>query len=494
MKLIRYKAGMIAAVVGLSILAGPGCKKIDEFGDINQDPGRSTEPITSALLTNALGLTNTAYPSIGQVATNTRGGLYAQLFSETQYTETSLYAEPKVDFDATYTGPLMDMQTIINYNSDPATAVKAAAQGSNKNQIAVARILKAYFFWVLTDQYGDIPYSEALKNKGNVKFDTQQSIYMDLFKELKEAANQFDGGAPMGGDILYEGNIARWKKFANSIRLIMALRISKVDATTGAAQAADAVASGVFTSVADGAIMLYDGGNYNSPWFNLYDGRKDFAMSNIVDNFLTATADPRLSVFGSSDIGFPYGLPRAQAEAFNTSSGGNWARIMTDDARDQDNGNIPDVARILTYSQVLLAQAEARQRGWLTSGPTVAQLYAAGIEANWIEWGISYTPGQLAAYLGNSNVALTAGTELQKIGTQRWLANYPDGLQAWFEWRRTGFPVLTPTPYATNTGGQIPRRYVFGTRTYALNKANTDEAVSRMGGDNQNVRVWWDKP
>jgi hypothetical protein len=490
MKLMKYKTRILAAIVGLSIIAGPGCKKIDEFGDINQDPSRTTEPITSALLTSVLGLSGTAYASVGQMAAGTRGGLYAQMFSETQYTETSLYAEPKIDFDGIYSGPLMDLQNIIDYNSDPETAAKAAANGSNKNQIATARILKAYYYWILTDQYGDIPYSEALKGEGNTKFDTQQSIYMDLFKELKEAAAQFDGGRPFAGDIMFGGDASKWKKFANSMRLQMALRLSKVDATTGAAQAADAVASGVMTSNADNAVILYPGGTYNSPWWALYDGRKDFAMSNVIDNFLTNTGDPRLSVFGSSDVGFPYGLTRDLAVAFDGSSGGNWARITAAQFWDQTD----DYVMVMNYASVLLAQAEARQRGWITSGPTVAQLYAAAIEASWQEWGISYTPAQLSAYLANANVALTAGTELQKIATQKWLALYPNGSQAWFEWRRTGFPVLTPTPYATNTSKQIPRRYVYGIRQYSLNKANTEEAAARIGGDVQDTRTWWDKP
>ena len=404
--------------------------------------------------------------------------------------ETSLYAEPKVDFDATYSGPLYDLQTIINFNTDPETAPKAAANGSNKNQIATARILKAYIYWVMTDQYGDIPYSEALKGEGNTKFDTQQSIYMDLFKELKEAAAQFDGGTPFRGDIMFGGDASKWKKFANSIRLQMALRLSKVDATTGAAQANDAIASGVMTSNADNAKIVYPGGTYNSPWYILYDGRKDFAMSNVIDNFLTSTSDPRLSVFGSSDVGFPYGLTRDLAVAFDGSSGGNWARIMDFEFWDQN----ADYVMVMNYASVALAMAEARQRGWVTTGPTVAQLYAAGIQASWDEWGLSYTPAQLAAYLANANVALTAGTEIQKIATQKWLALYPNGLQAWFEWRRTGFPVLTPTPYATNTSKQIPRRYVYGIRQYSLNKANTEEAAARIGGDSQDTRVWWDKP
>jgi hypothetical protein len=479
MKLIKYKSRILAAVIGLTVIAAPGCKKIDEFGDLNQNPGRTTEPITSALLTNVLA-------GIGGTAANTRGGLYAQQFSETQYTETSLYAEPKVDFDGTYSGPLNDLQNIINYNSDPATAAKAAANGSNKNQIAVARILKAYYFWILTDQYGDIPYSEALKGEGNTKFDTQQSIYTDLFKELKEAVAQFDGGLAPRGDIMYAGNIDKWKKFANSLRLLMALRIQKADAAKGAAEANEAVTAGVFTSNADNAVIDYPGGTYNNPWFTLYDGRRDFAMSKVIDDYLTSINDPRITVFGSSDVGFPYGLTRDQAVAFDNSSGDTWARILAPQFRTQ---GAP--ITIVNYATVLLAQAEARQRGWITTGPSAQALYEAGIRASWEEWGLSTTG--LAAYLAQPSIAYTGGNEIQKIATQRWLALYPNGLQAWFEWRRTGFPVLTPTPNATNTSKQIPRRYVYGTRTYSLNKANTDEAAARMGGDTQDTRVWWDK-
>lgn len=480
MKFRKYKIGMLAAVLGLSIIAGPGCKKIDEFGDTNVNPGQTSEPITAALLTNVLA-------GIGGTTANTRGGLYAQLFSETQYTETSLYAEPKIDFDGTYTGPLMDLQKMINFNSDPATAAKAAANGSNANQIAIARILKAYYFWILTDQYGDIPYAEALKGNSNNKFDTQQSIYNDLFKELKEAAAQFDGGSPVRGDIMYGGDAAKWKKFANSLRLIMALRLSKADVAKGTSEANDAINAGVFTSNADNAVIVYPGGAYVNPWWNLYNGRKDFAMSNVIDVFLTNTADPRLAVFGSSDIGFPYGLTRDQAVAFDNSSGGNWARIL---AANRRNDNSP--VTLLSYSVVLFARAEVRQRGWVTSGPTAQQLYEQGIQANWEEWGLS-TAG-LATYLANASVAYTAGNEIQRIATQRWLALYPNGLQAWFEWRRTGFPVLTPSPNATNSSKQIPRRYVYGNGSYSTNKVNTEEAAARIGGDTQDTRVWWDKP
>lgn len=477
---MTFKNKILAAAMGVTLITGAGCKKMKEFGELNNNPNQTTVPITAALLSSVMA-------NIGGTTANTRGGLYAQLFSETQYTETSLYAEPKVDFDATYTGPLMDLQNIITVNSSASTAEKALPYGSNANQIATARILKAYYFWILTDQYGDIPYFSALKGAGNNKYDKQEDIYKDIIKELREAALQFDGGLPVKGDAIYNGDAAKWKKFANSLRMLVALRMSKVApalAQTEVAAAASA-AGGLLSSNADNATVKYPGGAYKNPWFALYDGRSDFAMSSTIDNFLTNTSDPRLQVFGSNDVGFPYGLTRAQAVAFDNSVGGAYARILKPSLRAETSP-----ITILNYAVVLLAQAEARQRGWITTGPTVAELYSAGIAASWAEWGVT---GDLAAYLAKPEVALTAGTELQKIATQRWLATYPNGLQAWFEWRRTGFPVLTPSANATNSSKQIPRRYVYGSNEYGLNGENVKAAAAAIGGDTQDTRVWWDK-
>jgi hypothetical protein len=477
---MTFKNKILAAAMGVTLITGAGCKKFKDFGTLNENPNQTAVPITSALLASVMS-------NIGGTAANTRGGLYAQQFSETQYTETSLYAEPKVDFDATYIGPLMDLQNIINVNSDPSTAERALPYGSNANQIATSRILKAYYFWILTDQYGDIPYFTALKGAGNNKYDTQESIYKDIIKELREAAAQFDGGLTVKGDVMYGGDVAKWKKFANSLRMLVALRMSKAApalAQTEVAAAASA-AGGLLSSNADNARISYPGGAYKNPWFALYDGRSDFAMSNVIDNFLTNNNDPRLAQFGSNDVGFPYGLTRAQAVAFDNSVGGQYARILKPALRAE---TAP--ITILNYAVILFAQAEARQRGWITTGPTVAELYKMGIQASWAEWGVT---GDVDAYIAQPAIALTAGTELQKIAVQRWLATYPNGLQAWFEWRRTGFPVLTPTPNATNTGGQIPRRYVYGTNEYGLNADNVKEAAARIGGDTQDTRIWIDK-
>ena len=128
-----------------------------------------------------------------------------------------------------YAGDLYDLQNIIIKNTDDDTKPQQLLNGANENQIAIARILKAYIYWKITDRWGDIPYTDALKGDPNVTFDTQETIYKALITEMTEAVAQFTaGGAAIKGDIIYGGDIAKWKKFANSCRMLMALRLSKV--------------------------------------------------------------------------------------------------------------------------------------------------------------------------------------------------------------------------------------------------------------------------
>jgi hypothetical protein len=148
---------------------------------------------------------------------------------------------------------------------------------------------------------------------------------------------------------------------------------------------------------------------------------------------------------------------------------------------------------LISASQVLLARAEAADRGWTTENALT--LFQDGITASFAQWGLA---APAASYFTQANVAFTApvgtGGNLKQIATQRWIATYPDGTQGWSEWRRTGFPVLTPAPDATNSSGQIPRRYVYTTGEYSSNKAAVEAAVARIpGGDKQDSKVWWDQ-
>jgi len=469
--------------VAVTVLSA-SCKKFEDFGDTNVNPNGTAVPSTAALLTNVLA-------GLGGVAAQTRPGLYAQQFSETQYTEVSLYALPQLEFDGTLAGGLMDLQNIIDINTNEGTKNNALKFGANANQIATARIMKAYLFWTITDRWGDIPYSEALKGSANLspKYDTQEAIYKDLVKELKEANAQFEpAGTKIHGDIVYGGDIAKWQQFANSLRMLIALRTRKVypgpnEFAATEFKAAFQDATGYIATNADNFTINYPGtvGAFSNPWWALYNGRTDYAESKLMTDLTASLADPRQAAFGSSTTGFPYGLTRDQAVAFGTS----YATILAANERDRSSPLV-----IIGASDVLLAIAEAAQRGWITA--PVTTFYQNAISENWAEWSVT---GNITTYTDNTSVALTgAASDLQKIQLQQYISFYPDGHQAWSNWRRTEVPALTPTPNAIGSSKQIPRRYTYGPNEYNLNSENVNEAKARLdGGDTPDARVWWDK-
>lgn len=472
---------IISFIVALTLIVNSGCDPSD-FGDINVNPNATTVPVTSALLTNSIS-------GMGGAAFFLSGGLFSQYYSETQYTESSLYSTPQFGWDGVYAGVLYDLENIININTNPETKDKVLVNGSNANQIAVARILKAYNYMYLTDEFGDLPYLGALKGNAKPAYDSQQDIYKGMFKELKEAVAQFDGGAAATGDILFHGNIANWKKFANTLRLVLALRLSKVDATIGKAEASAAITDGVISSNADNVVLEYPGGAFKNPWFNLYNGRKDYGISDIITGIMTDIKDPRLKAFGQANnkgeiVAMPYGLTRDDAITY-TNAHPDFSFIIRSDLRAENS-----IQPILTAAHAFLARAEAAQRGWTSESAT--EMYNKGIKASWEQWGV-FNQAAYDAYIADVKVSL-ASDPLTKIGVQRWLAFFPDGTQGWSEWRRTGFPVLKPTPKATNSSKQIPRRFVYPATEPNLNKANYDAAVSKLsGGDTQDGKVWWDK-
>ena len=483
---MKYKLKNICIILGLAaIMTGnESCKKVD-FGNINQNPNQTTEPITSALLTNVLaGLYTSGYDVGGM---RTVAGYYAQYFSQTQYTESSRYSPTTTNIDGYYVTSLNDLQMIINYNTDEKNKGNAAANGSNNNQIATARILKAYLFWALTDMWGDIPYSEALKGNGSPKYDKQQDIYKDLIKELKEAVDQFDAGAAAKGDILFSGNISKWKKFANSVRILMALQMSKVDATLGKAEFASALShsAGVMESLSDNAVINFPGGGYQNPSWVYYNiaPRDDEAVAKTITDWLSARNDPRINVYGSSAVGFPYGLTRDNAVAFGNANT-NFARPLHPSLRTETSP-----VTILGAAHIWLARAEAAFRGW--TAESYATTYARGIEESMKQWGV-YSAGALASYLTQTEIDLSTGSALDKIITQEWASSYPLGVRGWNIWRRTGLPTLTPAPGMT----QIPRRFVHGANEPNLNPQNWAAGVApyTVAGqaDSQFGKLWWD--
>jgi hypothetical protein len=486
MKKTLYKIGTFALAV---VLTTTSCSKLEDFGSTNINPAATDKPITSALLTNVLS-------QVGDLANNRTSALYCQYFSETQYPDVSCYASQLISPMGTYSGMIYDLQNIIITNTDEATKATAALNGANVNQIAIARILKAFIFQRLTDRWGDIPYSQALKGDPNVAFDTQESIYKDLIKELTESVAQFTTGAAIKGDIAYNGDISKWKKMANSMRMIMALRLSKryPGATEYAAtqfKAALADAAGSISTNADNFQLNYPGGNFKNPYYNMYDGRKDYGESETLSTLLSDLGgDSRQSVFGAtaagaaSTKGVPYGHVRSFIDPW-CGANPDYCYVLAPAYRAATSPVF-----IVKASAILLARAEAADRGWTTE--TTSSLYTAGINASFEQWGLALPT---SSYFTNANVALgAAGTNLKQIAIQQYVAFFPDGCSGWATWRRTGFPTLTPAPDASNSPKVIPRRIMYGTSDYTLAKAGVEAAVAKLaGGDKQDSKVWWDQ-
>lgn len=476
--------------LALAIVLSSGCKKLADFDDTNLNPAATTSPITSALLTNVLqGMGNTW----------TGPSYYCQYIVELQYPSASLYSLNLGSPMGNYSGALYDLQNIIINNTDAATKDVASLNGSNEDQIAIARILKAFIFWTITDRWGDVPYTDALKGDPNVTFDTQEVIYKDLIKELTEAVAQFNGTKVIKGDIVYGGSVAKWKKFANSLRMLMALRLSKqyplsTDYAATEFKAALNDPAGSISDNADNFKLVYPGSNFKNPYYSMYDGRNDLGEAQTVTDLLTLLGDARQNVYGgtltgtATSLGCPVGRVRDIIDPWAQANSATYAWVLHPSVRLQTSP-----LYIVKASSVLLARAEAADKGWTTED-AVTQ-YNAGITASFTMWGLA---APTVTYLTDVNVALAAapgtGANLDKIATQQYIAYYPDGLQGWCNWRRTGYPVLVPAADATNSPKVIPRRYMYGTNDYSLCKDAVDAAALRMtGGDKMDSRVWWDK-
>ncbi|MFN8253050.1 MAG: SusD/RagB family nutrient-binding outer membrane lipoprotein [Ferruginibacter sp.] len=510
---------LVLALAGFS-----SCEKFKDFGDTNIDPYGSVSPVNSGLLTDAELLTGTVL--VGGTQTGVTSSLYAQQITETQYTEASLYSEPKFEYSITYRDILSNLQVIINRNTNDKTKDASTAYGSNANQVAVASILKTYIFWQLTDCWGDIPYSQALQGSAFLTpvYDKQEEIYPKLLAALKEAIAKFDNGPLVKGDIFYNGDIARWKKLANTLRMLISLRMIKVSPAAAQTAFTDAFndVAGYITANSDNLVINFPGdGTYNHPWFSIYDGRTDYALSKTFSDILTNMNDSRRNVFGSSATAFPYGLKKTDADNFGAANTG-YARVLQPALRQK---NSPFV--LVNAASSLLAVSEAAVRGWIPGASTAKDNYDNAVKASFEQWGLTQADANAVlnsagnfnsgagggANIGASSYNSVAGQHanttgfLQRIFLQRYIAHFPDGIQVWSEWRRScdlaqpnpvtgtaGIPALGPTAFASNNGKGIPRRYVYGTNEYSTNNTNVAAAAARLsGGDVAGARIWWDK-
>jgi len=465
----------IYTILAVSATLAASCNKIKDFGDTNVNPQEITVLSTSALISNA---------QVGAAgwANSARAGMYAQYFSEAEYPSTSRYSIPQLSFGGNYSGNILSLKNVIEKSSNP-------------NEVAVAKILTQYIYWNMTDLWGDIPYSQAMKGSGVIPtYDKQEDIYKGMIATLKSAVTEFSNSYGLNGDLYYGSNTStqlnNWKKFANSMRCLMALRLSKKypgPTEYAATEFRAALASGVIEVNSENCQLAYPGGSYRNPYFETHLNARDLGESLPLVNLLNSYGDARQSAFGSSNVGVPYGFSEGNINTWREANP-TWARIFSDNYRTE---TYPTT--IMNAGEVFLARAEAADRLWTTE--STSAMFMAGVNASFIRWGL---PAPSATYFTQAaNILGLPGTNLKPIATQRYIATFPNGIQGWSEWRRTGYPVLTPavSPLST-THTQIPSRYTYATDEYTLNPAGVAAAVSRLlptPTDVQESKVWWNQ-
>jgi hypothetical protein len=433
---------------------------------------------------------------VTEAVSDVRGGgfdltftsLWAQHIAMDRFTDEDRYSIRPGTIDNNwsgfYSGELEDFATIIQ-QTDPA---------ESPNLVGPALVMKSWTYGVMTDIWGDIPYSEANQGTDNFtpKYDRQQDVYNGLFADLTAANDMMTPGGGYGSaDPIYGGDATKWKQFANSLRLRFALRLVKVDAEKARSEATAAIAAGVFTSNADNALLQWPGdGTNDSPFFNTFRTRDDQHVSQTLVDTLLALSDPRVAVYADPVIsqlpdtvyiGAPNGLQDDDAIAIGLT---NTSRVGAA-YRQRDTPSI-----LMTYSEVLFDEAEAVARGWTTGD--AAALYNDAIRASMQYNGIA--DDVTDTYLAGPRVAYNPATGLTQIALQKWIALYAQGADAYAEYRRTGVPNLQPGPAVITDPQIVARRLTYPLAEQSFNNANLQEAVAAQGGASLNDRVWWDVP
>lgn len=489
------------------------------FEEINKDPNRPENATTTTILLSA---EKQLVDNIRNENFSLRGSqLFAQYYSQNIYSDQSRYDIPRSYSDTYWSNAykaLNNLNDIIIVNTDPAKKDVAAAgvAGTNANQIAIARILKAYVFQGLTDVFGNVPYQsygnpdpefQALQqNPENLSpaYASQQKIYQDILNELKAAGDtliKYKTANTFGNyDVIYKGKNELWAKFANSLRLRIATRIRTKLTAESKTHFEDALAKGVFTSNADNAVFKYQALAPNeAPLYRatVTANRKDFAVSHVLINVLKGelgtvkVQDPRLPIYATKNaageyVGQPYGLPVAAAGLLTAT-----------------DVSLPGTAvNAARYGEVLQEYAEvsflvSEYKNW------DQQAYINGVTASLQKWGVA--PADVTAY-----VAALPKADKANVLNQKYLALYTQGDEAWSEIRRTGYPTFLVKPgdvvWRRTANGQttdykfqplfgagVPLRLYYPPKEQSVNLLNYQNAVKAQGNDDITTSLWWNK-
>ncbi len=474
-----------------------------DFEEINKNPN-SPETVTPDLL-----LSGVQRDMMGTVLGQTWeiGNVVIQHTAKNQFVNEDRYLWGELN--SIWNGVYDNMRDIHSM-------ISLAEESNQSNYMGVALVMRAWMFSLATDSYGDVPYSQAIKAKSDgiyyPEYDSQEDIYEGILADLKQANVLFEDALNVKGDIIYKGNVSKWRKLANSLRVRYLMRISDRVNVSAELQAiiSDPLNNPVFTGSA--ADWNLDNAEYtylsNSPdQFPLFSTRigsfNEFRASKTMMDKLIGLNDNRYRVFfrptpeteataSTADdvyVGIPNGMDDVAALTYN---GGPQfqSRIGTlyYEQAASDAGKAVAKGVIMTYSELQFILAEAREKGLITTGDA-ATYYTNGINASFSFYGMtadnSYLIQPDVAYAG------TLSEKLEKIATQKWIAFYYQGMEAWFDWRRTGLPILAPSVDNQNDD-KIPVRFIYPILEQSLNASNRSSAVSRQGSDDINTKVWWD--
>jgi Susd and RagB outer membrane lipoprotein len=465
-----------------------------------------------------------------QVAQNLFADQYAQYFACTA----TYFPSDRLNIRMDWVGAAFN--PIYTDMAPQLQAITKAAPGTA--EAAIADVVWVLGFHRVTDYWGPIPYFSVGLPGTSVPYDAQDKIYDDFFKKLTAAVAVLKAKpteTPYGSfDIIYGGSVAKWIKFANSLRLRLALRISKVDPARAKTEAEAAVASGVFTTSPDDDATLQKSlkGDDNNGLSKMSDWN-EFRMSATMESVLKGYQDPRLPVFflpdGASKAnpngngqydGLRNGLTATQltdpknAATSNAKPGKLWS---SPDFAGSD-GYLTTPQKVMCTAEVYFLRAEGAFMGW-NMGGTTQELYEAGIANSMKQWGIS-SAAAITAYTNSISVPVAPGdflnspavsdapikfaadvaTQKKQIAIQKWLAIFPDGNEAWADYRRARAFIMYPVANSENADIPDPttkwiRRIPFLLSETQNNKAGVDAAIPLLGsgGDKVTTPLWWDK-
>lgn len=479
----------IVTLVVSSLLFMTSCSS--DLTELNDDTKAFTEATPASLMASA----QKRYANFLANADVNQGNfrMYAQQGCQTEYVEEANY---------NMTSRSMSNSNYINLYRDVLQDLNSAEQIlkkektlSNeevliqKNKIAILEIQMVNAYQSLVDIFGNMPYSQALDiNNLTPVYDNGETIYTDLIKRLDIAIANLDTQSTSFGssDLVYAGNVTKWKKYANCIKLKLGIHLVDVNPAIAKATVESAYNSGLFSSNSDNAVFKYLNADPNgNPFANLFIGNPHYNPTQFLVNTLNGLNDPRMNKFldPTSKIGGVYvGAVYGKKSLYKSSSSFNQQVRVRE---------LPCL--FFDYAETNLLLAEAAERGFNVNG-TTESYYNKGISASMSYWGVATT--DVDTYLSQPSVAFTTatGTPIQRIANQLWIAYFNRGFEAWTEYRRLDFPNLQAPPTAVAAAnGKVPVRMIYSNLDNTQNKTNYEAASAAIGGDFMTTKLFWDK-